>query len=595
MSRRIEVELTSTRDDGTWTWRAAGAKQPKGDLEGSLLYPDAKVGDVVRADADFLMDGIVITAVLPPKGARKEPERIEIIGTPGRDDQLVTTQLAPKGRGGRDGDRRPRREGDRDRGPRPGGDRKPRSGGDRDRDRPPRGDGPGGERRPRPDRPSRPAPEPKPKPKRLRAGRVHRNAVLASLPEEQKPVAEQVLKGGIPAVRTAVEKQNESNKAEGKPEISAAPLLQLAEQIMPALRSAEWRDKAEAALADVGELDLRDLRSVVVAADAGARDEETRELAEQLRAALATRVDAEHTAWLAEIDETLSGGRVVRALRVSSRPPKAGTPFPPELAARLAEGAAASLTADTGQDRFATVLDALAYSPVRGQVIPQGIPAEPSTELVAAVKKLASRLPEIAALFGIQAPAAGSRAPRGRGKGKGRPAGTKAPIPPPPAAPAPASESTAPDATSSSGEAPLVPPAEKDTTSSEVAAETSAPETSAPEAPAPAAGAESSVPEAPEAPAPAPAPEAPDSGALERAVDPPAAEPSPSTPEPDVSEPQPETAVADEPTAPQPAAEAPPTSEPDPAPPTEGAGSTETEASVSASATEDGSSSEPTS
>ncbi len=107
MSRRIEVELTSSREDGTWTWRAAGAKQPKGDLDGSLLYDGAKVGDVVRADADFLMDGIVIIAVLPPKGARKEPERLEIIGPSRRDDQLVTTQLAPKGRGGRDGDRRP--------------------------------------------------------------------------------------------------------------------------------------------------------------------------------------------------------------------------------------------------------------------------------------------------------------------------------------------------------------------------------------------------------------------------------------------------------------------------------------------------------
>ena len=94
MSRRIEVELTSTRDDGTWTWRAAGAKQPKGDLEGSLLYEGAKVGDVVRADADFLVDGIVITGVLPPKGGRKEPERLEILGPPRRDDQLVTTTQA---------------------------------------------------------------------------------------------------------------------------------------------------------------------------------------------------------------------------------------------------------------------------------------------------------------------------------------------------------------------------------------------------------------------------------------------------------------------------------------------------------------------
>jgi hypothetical protein len=448
MSRRIDVELTSSREDGTWTWRAAGAKQPKGDLDGSLLYDGAAVGDVVRADADFLLDGIVITAVLPPKGSRKEPERLEIIGPPRRDEQLVTTQLAPKGRGGprRDGERRPRREGGRDGGRDGGreGGREARPGGERGRGPRREGEAASGERerRARPPRPTRPAPEPKPKPKRLRASRTHRNEVLAGLPEEQKPVAEQVLRGGIPAVRQAVEKQNETNKAEGKPEISAGPLLALAEQLMPALRTAEWRDKAEAALGDVDELDLRDLRSVVVASDAAARTEDTRELAEKLRVALAQRVDAEHTAWLAEIDETLSGGRVVRALRVSSRPPKAGAPFPPELATRLADETAKSLTPETGADRYATVLDALAYSPVRSQVTPQGIPAEPGDELLAAVRKLASRLPAIAALFGVEAPSSPARSGRGRPRGKGK--ATPPPPPPPPPAPPVAQDAPAP-------------------------------------------------------------------------------------------------------------------------------------------------------
>lgn len=403
MSRRIEVELTSTREDGTWTWRAAGAKLPKGELNGSLLFEGAKVGDVVRADADFMMDGIDIIAVLAPKGARKEPERIEVVGTPRRDDEpLVTTKLAPKGRGGDRRDRKPRREGDGEkRDGRPPRERKPRAEGEGSQDARRKS----GNRAHHPNRPTSPAPEPKPKAKRLRAGRTHRNAALAALPAEQKPIAEQVLRGGIPAVRQAVEKQNETNKAEGKPEISPAPLLQLAEQLMPSLRSAEWRDKAEAALADLSELDLRDLRSVVVASDAGARDDETRALAEQLKAGLAQRVESEQAAWLTEITELLAGGRAVRALRVSSRPPKAGAPLPAELSAKLAEAAAASLTPETGQDRFATVLDALAFSPVRTQVAPVGIPAEPTPELLAAVKKVAARLPQIAALFGIEATA----------------------------------------------------------------------------------------------------------------------------------------------------------------------------------------------
>ena len=57
MSRRIDIELTSARDDGDWTWRAAGAKQPKGTLTGTLLPADAAVGDVLRAEVETSIDG----------------------------------------------------------------------------------------------------------------------------------------------------------------------------------------------------------------------------------------------------------------------------------------------------------------------------------------------------------------------------------------------------------------------------------------------------------------------------------------------------------------------------------------------------------
>ena len=78
MSRRIEIELTSARPDGTWTWRVAGAKQPKGTLDGSLLHPGCKVGDVLRADAEFELDGTVITAVQAVPQKRTEADRLEI-------------------------------------------------------------------------------------------------------------------------------------------------------------------------------------------------------------------------------------------------------------------------------------------------------------------------------------------------------------------------------------------------------------------------------------------------------------------------------------------------------------------------------------
>lgn len=559
MPRRIEVELTSVREDGTWTWRAAGARQPKGTLDGGLLHQGAKVGDVVRADADFDVEGITITSVLPPKSGRQEPERLEILGAPVRDDQLVTSTLAPKRRGERgDRDGRRGRRDDRDGGGR--GDR-PRRDGDRPRgERTGRPEGERGERRPRPERssrPARPAPEAKPKPKRLRPGRTHRTAVLESLPEEERPIAEQVLRGGIPAVRQAVDKQNEQARADGHPEVKAEPLVGIAERLLPRLRTAEWRDRADAALAAIDELDLRDLRSVVVAADTAARDDETRAIATQLRDGLNHRVEAEHAAWLAELRETVADGRVVRALRLSSRPPKAGAPLPAELATALATAAGEAFAADVTQERWATVLDAVAYSPVRQQVVPAAIPAEPNEALLAAVRKLASRVPEIAARLGVQASDAPKRGRRGGAKGGGR-------TPPPPPAPVldappagPDAAEAPPEPASEAPDAAVVDTTEAPAEASAVAAdvadaiedavEDAAEVTATPETPAPEAATAEATPADSEPAAPAPEAEV-------AAPEAEAAAPEPEAPEPD--------AVASDSDAPQSEASAPDDAEP---------------------------------
>ncbi|MGH9184695.1 MAG: hypothetical protein ACRD0U_02590 [Acidimicrobiales bacterium] len=450
MARRIEVELTSRREDGSWTWRAAGARQPKGDIDHALLPEGAKVGDVLRAEADFDIEGITLLSILPAKESRPEPDRIELIGpAPRSDDSLVTSSLVTTGRSDSRGSDRPRRggpgrgagddggsPGQRDRagrGPRRGArdDRRPDGApageeGRRRRRRDRRGDHPvpaetedrgestshapgdggatTGPRRPRRERPPRtPSDESDGrKPKRLRPGRQHRKAVLEALPAEQRPIAEQVLVGGIPSVRQAVERQNEELRAGGQPEVRAEPLVAIAEELLPRLRTAEWRDRAEAALADVDELDLRDLRSVVVAADTAARNDQSRELAARLREALNRRVDEEHTRWLREMTVALADGRVVRALRLSSRPPKAGALLPPDLTGRLVAAASAALTADISADRWATVLDALSYSPVRRSVTPQSLPEPAGEELLGVVRKFASRLPDLAGKFGIE-------------------------------------------------------------------------------------------------------------------------------------------------------------------------------------------------
>ena len=529
MTRRLAIELTSRRDDGSWTWRAAGARRPKGEMTGSLVPETASVGDILRVEADIHLDGLDIVTVFAPKPERPQPERLELLGR--EVGSLVTTKLASKkGRrlesetsDGQDDDRskrkrrsgqdrRSRRDGsgsgedgrtregkgrDRDHGKddrgkgRDGGkgrddrgkgrdrdqgrdDRgKGRDGGkgrDRDRsknrDRKVTSDGDRPRRRDRSgDRAERPAP---PRPKRLKPKRIHRKAALEALPDDQRPLAEEVLRGGVPGVRKAIGRMNQKAKAEGLPTIKADPLVALAERIAPKLKAAEWHDRADAASAGIDEIDLRDLRSVIVAADRSARTDETRALAESLRTGLAARVEAEHRQWLDELAATMADGRTVRALRLSSRPPKAGSPLPPDMAERLAKSAAESLKPEESQARWAAVVDAVAFSPVRTQVTPDGIPERPGEPLLTAVRKVADRVPQIAALFGIE-----PEPPARRGRPRTPPAETaEDEQAAPPTEPAEA-EQTAPPAKSAEVEQ-AAPPAES------VEAEQAAPTTPEP-------------------------------------------------------------------------------------------------------------------
>ena len=408
-------------------------------VESSVLPDGAKVGDVYKVEATIALDGIEIHSVVPGRTGRKEPERLEILG--GGEFQAVTTSLVGRRDGGdrsrgdrRDpGDRKDRgerRPGDRgDRRDRPPGDRRPsdrrpshpsgeRASDGADRARPVRA---GGRRRPLAspaasdrDRPTyAPVPEvpQRPKPKRLKPGREHRQALMETLPDEHRPIADQLFRGGLPSVRQALKDQNVALAAEGKPEIKTTGIESLAQDLLPRVRVAEWLDRADAARATIDDLDLRDLRSVVTAAadPTVARDDTTRELAAELREALEHRQNEEHEQWLADITAALDVGRVVRALRLSSRPPKAGVRFPPELGARLAEATTASLTADAASDRWVAVVEALAFAPVHAVVTPAAPPTAVSDDLRAMVKGMAPAVPQIATLLGIEVPPPGTR------------------------------------------------------------------------------------------------------------------------------------------------------------------------------------------
>ncbi len=410
MSRRLDIELTSNRQDGTWTWRAAGAKSPKGVVNGSLLSANAKTGDVLKVEADFDIDGISVLSVVNMREKGQRGNLLEMLASE-KTFTPVTQKLADKpksdrkggrdAKGKRDGDSRPARP-PRD----PNAPRRPAS---------TRPDGTTG----RPARPSRPhftAPPEMPKrptAKRLKPKHVHRSAVLETLPVEQRGVAERALEGGIKAVRDAVKLQNDQLRKDGKPEVPSDGLISMAQNLLPKLRVADWLDKAEAAKADLATLDLRDLRSVVVASEDPMvmRDETTRALAAELKTALKERQDAAQTLWLSDIVDALKVGRTVRALKMTSEPPKAGQPFPSELGAKLAQAATAGLTTETAPDRWIALLEALAFSPIRGQVKLTTLPQQPSEALLATVKRLSSLLPQIASLFGIEV-SPGVSAPR---------------------------------------------------------------------------------------------------------------------------------------------------------------------------------------
>ena len=454
---RMEIELTSCREDGSWTWRAVGAREPRGAVEAILLPDGASTGDHLRVETEQDVDGILVTAVLPARATRDEPERLELLGSGQSQPEVTTTLARQKGRrrdsdspdgdhrDGRRGDRRDHRGDDRDRpkrgvpsrdrtGRKPVGRRKDRTTGesaDHGKDRTDtkpasrrkaagrgktadRDTGEGKVRRPRKAAPKDVA---SPRPRRLRPKRKHRKAVLADLPEEQKRLADIVLRSGVPGLRNAIEDQNATAREAGHPEIPPDILLRLAERIHPTLRTAEWLDRAEAAVGGVDEIDLRDLRSVVVASESAGRNDHTRALADQLRLALTVRVEREHATWVSEVAKAIDESRGVRALRLSSRPPKAGAPLSEPILVRLTEMANKGLSAEVNQGRWGTLLDAVALSPVHRRVVPVGLPEHPSQELLDLVRRIGIQVPQIAALFGVE-PASAPRRRPGRGRAR---------------------------------------------------------------------------------------------------------------------------------------------------------------------------------
>ena len=416
MPRRIEIELTSRTGDGVFTWRAAGAKQPKGTVATELVPEGVGVGDVVRAEVETGLEGVEIVSVLPRQDKAEEgpANRIELLGAPRRGPDVVVSYA-----GGR-----PRRDdGARTPGRGPHGGRAPA----------------GGSRAPREGRPRRERNEtsedgstraaPRPEQRRSRAGgperaegrrerrptisTAHRNAMLAALGPQELPIAEQLLRGGIPAVRQALAEQHAARPGDAAAVTNRDAVLSIAEQLLPRVNLAGWKDRAASAQASGKELRLRELRAVVTAARTVTLDEEARAMARALQESLDQRVRVLREEWIGRVTKMLDEGRAIDAVHAAARPPEPSTRLPADLAVRLAEVAGEAMTAETPLAQWTALLEAVIESPVRRNVKPRGIPDDERAK--EAARHAAGLVPELAKLLGLRIPPPPPRRPGLRG------------------------------------------------------------------------------------------------------------------------------------------------------------------------------------
>ena len=410
MSRRIEIEITSLNGDVA-TWRAAGAKLPKGVLQASLVPGGPVVGSVYRADIEQFMEGIEVLSVMPPKTASPldpRKERIELI-VADKSTPDVTVTYASKGRGPRrDGDDRSERRDGAKRGARPGTKERSSERGPRpDRPSGDRPDRPVGERGPRPDRPrgdraARPGRERSGPPGAPPVTTTYRNAYLATLSPEQLPVAEQLLRGGMPSVRAAVAEQNKNATAQGRPTIDPGTIDRIAEDLLPKTTLAMWKDRAAGALGAGKELRLRDLRAVVTSAKTTTLDDEARAQLKELQAALSARLDILRTQWTERLDAAMTSNNVAEALRLVARPPDSSTRVSSETATALVAMVSAALTADQDVTVWTELVNLTVETSIRRNVKPLGIPANDAAKALAV--KNAGAIPEFAKLLGMKVP-----------------------------------------------------------------------------------------------------------------------------------------------------------------------------------------------
>ena len=231
---------------------------------------------------------------------------------------------------------------------------------------------------------------------------THRNSLLATLSPEQLPVAEQLLRGGMPSVRAAVAEQNKNATTQGRPTIDADTIDRIAEELLGKTNLALWKDRAAGAIGAGRELRLRDLRAVVTSAKTVSLDDEARLQLKELQVALTARLEHLRTQWNEKLEAAVAAKNVKEALELVARPPDMSTRVSADMAAKVVAITSEALTAELDPTLWKEIVTLTVDTSIRRNVKPQGIPADESSHAVAIHN--AGAIPELAKLLGMRVP-----------------------------------------------------------------------------------------------------------------------------------------------------------------------------------------------
>jgi hypothetical protein len=222
------------------------------------------------------------------------------------------------------------------------------------------------------------------------------------LSPEQLPVAEQLLRGGMPAVRAAVELQNKNASSQGRPTVDPTTIDRIAEDLLKTTNLALWKDRAGGAIGAGRELRLRDLRAVVTSAKTVSLDDEARTQLKELQGALTARVEHLRTQWNEKLEAAITSKNVKEALGLVARPPDVSTRVSADAAGRVVALVSETLSAELDPKVWNEIVELTADTSIRRNVKPLGIPSDESSRSVAVHN--AGAIPELAKLLGMKVP-----------------------------------------------------------------------------------------------------------------------------------------------------------------------------------------------